>query len=624
MWYVILILSALGSYLPGTKPKSYYEGDPLNLFVDTLDSSLTHLPFNYYYLNFCRPKSPSSSTSESAPTLSPYEIYMQMPITCRPLCTVQNSAVQKQSFSWMIENEYRSTWFLDTLPSGYRISLQSSSTNLNFYQYGVPLGFTSHSRQHIYNHHHIIIQSYDNQDGTWRVVGFLVQPLSFSGPAVCDKYNWRDLIQVQSLYEEETVTLDHTFRIVQEMDAGDATQEVSEEIQFTYSVSFEPSSVKWTSRWDVYLYSQKSNVHWLAILNSFFVVALLSGMVAYLFRKSVSREIYSINERLEAGESEGGTGWKQLTGDIFRPPRMAGVLSVVLGTGFQLISMAVLTLAAICVGFLTPDFRETLLTTVLFMFASMGCFGGYTATRIYKMLGGLHWKTVSLGTALVLPGACFLLFFLINFLIWEEDSSGAVDFTSLLELLCIWFGISLPLVFISGAIGYRKAAIHNPCKISKIPKPVAGNTTRWIYIVGVLAGSLPFGCMFIELSFVMKSLWHHTMFHYLFGFFFLSFVVLMITSAEISILMTYILLCRENYNWWWFSFMVPGSSGMYMLVYSGIYYVFYLGISRFSSTVLYFGYMLIISTVYTLITGTIGFFSCLLFIRSIYTQVKPD
>mmetsp|Transcript_37337 Transcript_37337/g.6687 ORF Transcript_37337/g.6687 Transcript_37337/m.6687 type:complete len:92 (+) Transcript_37337:76-351(+) len=88
-----------------------------------------------------------------------------------------------------------------------------------------------------------------------------------------------------------------------------------------------------------------------------------------------------------------------------------------------------------------------------------------------------------------------------------------------------------------------------------------------------MAGSLPFGCMFIELSYVMKSMWHHSLFYYLFGFLFLCFIVLVVTSAEVSILMTYIQLCREDYRWWWLSFGVSGSSGMYMLAYAVLYYL---------------------------------------------------
>lgn len=618
-----MVAYAFASYLPGTKPKTYKEGARINLYVDQLDSSITQLPFSYNYLNFC--KSQSNPSSESTMQNSAYEIRMQQQISCQHLCQVNNTADQLESFTWMIENEYRATWLLDTLPSGYRISVQTSGKNIDFYQYGVPIGFTYNGKKYIYNHHHIIIKTFDNLDGTFRVVGFLVQPLNFNtrNKSVCELYDWEDIIRVQSLNSEEIMTLDSSFRYVQMVNSENYAEEVGRTIDFTYSVSFEPSNVKWTSRWDVYLYSQQSNVHWISILNSFFIVVLLTGMVGHLLRGIVSRDIYNYNERVEINE-ERESGWKQLKGDVFRPPEHPMAFSVLLGTGVQLISMGLITLTGACIGILNPDQRGVLFISILFFFAFMGYVGGYFSSRVFKMFGGSSWKTTALLTALAFPSFCFLVFFLINFLIWEEESSGAVDFNELLELLCIWFGISLPLVFIGSARGFRNENIENPFNPLKVPRPILQKDFKWLQVIIALSGSLPFGCMFIELNSVMKSLWNHSMFHYLFGFLFMCFIVLIITSAEVSILLTYILLCKENYKWWWFSFTASGSSGVYLFVYSALYYMFYLSINRFSSTVLYFGYMLIVSVVYGLITGTVGAISSFIFIRRIYSLVKSE
>ena len=49
-------------------------------------------------------------------------------------------------------------------------------------------------------------------------------------------------------------------------------------------------------------------------------------------------------------------------------------------------------------------------------------------------------------TALLFPGVTFSIFFGLNLLIWGHKSSGAVPFGTLFALLCMWFGISTPLV----------------------------------------------------------------------------------------------------------------------------------------------------------------------------------
>ena len=217
------------------------------------------------------------------------------------------------------------------------------------------------------------------------------------------------------------------------------------------------------------------------------------------------------------------------------------------------------------------------------------------------------------------------MFFFINLFLSGESSSGAVSFSLLIQLLLMWFGISVPLVYLGAFIGFSKPPIANPSRVSKIPKPILMTPGLGkVRLVSLLAGCLPFGCMLIELSYVMNSLWHHTLFYYLFGFLFLCFIVLIITSAEISILMCYILLCKEDYRWWWLSFTVAGSSGIYFFGYSAIYWLMKLSVFRLSSIVLYFGYMFLGSVAYSLITGTIGFFSTFIFIRTIFSLIKLE
>ena len=67
-------------------------------------------------------------------------------------------------------------------------------------------------------------------------------------------------------------------------------------------------------------------------------------------------------------------------------------------------------------------------------------------------------------------------------------------------------------------------------------------------------------------------------------------VILVITCAEITIVMCYFQLCAEDYNWWWRSFLTSGSSAGYMFAYSVFYFFTKLEITKFVSGLLYYGY----------------------------------
>jgi transmembrane 9 superfamily member 2/4 len=141
-----------------------------------------------------------------------------------------------------------------------------------------------------------------------------------------------------------------------------------------------------------------------------------------------------------------------------------------------------------------------------------------------------------------------------------------------------------------------------------------------------MGGVLPFGCIFIQLFFILNSIWSSQM-YYMFGFLFLVFVILVITCSETTILLCYFHLCAEvitlqlitfkcseflidififqqDYHWWWRSFLTSGFTAFYLFIYCVHYFVTKLNIEDTASTFLYFGYTLIMVFLFFLLTGT--------------------
>lgn len=58
-------------------------------------------------------------------------------------------------------------------------------------------------------------------------------------------------------------------------------------------------------------------------------------------------------------------------------------------------------------------------------------------------------------TAGLVPGIVFILFFLLNGLLWVTNAAGAVDFGVLLGLLSTWFGLSLPMTIAGAFFAFR-------------------------------------------------------------------------------------------------------------------------------------------------------------------------
>jgi len=604
-------------YLPGMAPMEYREGSSVDLKVNKLTSVKTQLPYQYYTLPYCRPEQITDSVENLGEILtgdlienSPYELKMLEGTDCKVLCKKTLTQEDKDKFRSMIDDEYLVNWIVDNLPAATRFVRSGADGGEFTYMDGFPVGVEQAGRYFIHNHVKLDLKYHKQPDEFegYRIVGFEVEPHS-----------------ITQATRPEPGKAGHFTAMCQEGVASPAFDlDLHQEIVFTYSVQWIESPIRWSTRWDNYLKMAGGQIHWFAILNSVVIVLFLSGMVAMILLRTLHRDIAKYNELATAEEQAEETGWKLVHGDVFRKPPHSILLAVSVGSGMQILGMSVVVLLFALFGLLSPAHRGGLLQSMMLLFTFMGTVAGYTAARFCKLFDGDDWKLTTLMTAGLYPGIFFVIFFVLNLLIWGQKSSGAVPFTTMFALLVLWFGISVPLVYLGSYSGFRKEAIDLPVRTNQVARKIPEQPwfTHMVFM-SLVGGLLPFGAVFTELFFIMSSLWQHQ-FYYLFGFLALVLVILVLTCAEISIALTYFQLTSEDYRWWWRAFFASASSAVYVFFYAGLYFSSRLQIEKPVSTCLYFGYMFIMSVMFGLLTGAIGLTSSFYFVRAIYGSIKVD
>lgn len=404
-------------------------------------------------------------------------------------------------------------------------------------------------------------------------------------------------------------------------------QEVKEgaKIVYSYDVYWDTSEITWASRWDAYLRMPGGRVHWFSILNSLMVVIVMAGIVAMIMVRTIRRDLQRYEQLLVDGSPNAEveeSGWKMVSGDVFRAPTNTMGLAVHVGSGIQIAASATITLFFAALGFLSPASRGSLLTSALIMYLLMSAAAGYACVWLWGTVnrGYEGWHKVCWRVACFFPGVTMVLLTGLNTFLWATGSSGAIPLTFFFSVVLLWLVISIPLAYAGGAVASRRELRPFPTRTNQIPRHIP--PPHWAshpVVLLMAAGLLPFGTIFVELYFAMTSMWQGY-FYYIFGFLFLVAALTVIITIEVSIVCTYVQLCAEDYLWWWRSFQRGGSIALYVLLYSlGFLFNTLHNLSGVIPVVLYLSYMGLLVWCLYIAMGTIGFLSSYVFTRAIFS-----
>lgn len=616
---------------PGTTPQLYTVGEHLPILAELVESRKTQLPVKYFQIpSMCA--EPSKTELENmeifhklkrknlgqqlmgsqATKMTKYSITVGESQTCVPICEKNIASRDIKFLRRLIDKQYRVHLTLDSLPI-----LVRSKTH-NYALRGFPIGFKKNGEYYLYNHLKFLIyyKQVDQDEG--ETDGRPIVITGFDVTAVSIDHD----MQTCSSLTEPIVNRQDSFLKLSTDKAISGLKIVS-----SYEVEWKSSDVEWADRWDIYMMETPDNeVHYFAIVNSLMIGLFLSGIVAVIMIRALRKDIAQYNDLDDEPVEE--SGWKNVHGDVFRPPRRGRtILSVCVGTGVQIGLSIFLTLSAAAMRLLSPMKKGQMLSYIVILYVLSGSAGGYASARLYKYCLGKSWKRTTLLTASAFPGVLLTTFVLLNFFLRISlgKASTAVSFATMLLVFVLWVCVSAPLVFLGAYFGYRADRISVPNKTNQIARLVPDSNSWFVKIphCALLAGILPFGSICIELSFIMNALWINQI-YYIMGFITVVVIVFTVACSTTSMVMCYCQLCNEDYKWWWKSFLNGASTGFYLFLYSLWYLVFKLELVGFLSIIVYISYMGIICFAFSLYSGSIGVFSAFWFCRKIYGAVKVD
>eukprot|EP00003_Mantamonas_plastica_P025064 TRINITY_DN4827_c0_g1_i5.p1 TRINITY_DN4827_c0_g1~~TRINITY_DN4827_c0_g1_i5.p1 ORF type:complete len:522 (+),score=117.36 TRINITY_DN4827_c0_g1_i5:3-1568(+) len=404
-------------------------------------------------------------------------------------------------------------------------------------------------------------------------------------------------------------------------------------ITFSYSAKWKKTDIKFVDRMDRYsknsFFPRELEIHWMSIMNSLVLVVLLTGFLAIIILRILKNDYmrYNKEDDEEDGESADDYGWKLIHADVFRFPDNKLVFCAFVGSGAQLFTLAMFILLLAVVGVFYPHNRGALYTASIVLYALTAGVGGFFSSKYYIQMGGKHWAWNVLLSGTLFPIPFFITAAILNTIAIVYGTTSALPFGTIVVVLLIYTLVGLPLTVLGGISGRSYASNHGfdaPCRTKAIRRQIPPIPWyRSTQVQMLMAGFLPFSAIYIELYYIFSSIWGHKTYT-LYGILMLSFLILLVVTACITIALTYLQLAMEDHEWWWRSFLSAGSTAILIYAYA---IFFFNNRSEMSGTLqssFYFGYMLMICYGFFIMLGTIGWFSSLVFIKRIFSVLKAD
>ena len=184
---LVLLPGAPGLYVPGVAPADLGQEEDVPVKAVKMTSAQTQLPYEYYSLEFCKPRSGvvqyfpqnlGQIIRGERVVDTPYMVNMAVNTECQVLCQdkVWDSKAGEVA-GYRIEHEYSVHLMMDNLPCATRFTMPD--TGEVQYEPGYRLGYTSSGKNYVNNHLKFLLKYHLEEDSnTYRVVGFIIEAMS--------------------------------------------------------------------------------------------------------------------------------------------------------------------------------------------------------------------------------------------------------------------------------------------------------------------------------------------------------------------------------------------------------------------------------------------------------------
>lgn len=203
------------------------------------------------------------------------------------------------------------------------------------------------------------------------------------------------------------------------------------------------------------------------------------------------------------------------------------------------------------------------------IFPFCGIVNGFGAGRLYAFFHGTNFSLLWPLNAILYPLIIGVGFFIVD--ICEYIETGKIHtilFSESYIITLVLILINVPFNFIGCFFGYKMQAINIPNKISRVPREPP-NGLPWFLnfnFMSFISGIIPVLVIAFEMYQIWSCIKGSSYIYLVYWSFYISCIIFLIVVSQLSIMQTYLLICYEEYRWWWRCWALGASTGVFSLI----------------------------------------------------------
>ena len=208
----------------------------------------------------------------------------------------------------------------------------------------------------------------------------------------------------------------------------------------------------------------------------------------------------------------------------------------------------------------------------------------------------------------------------------ETGRATTIALSEGLALGLLFIVVNLPVTFIGTFAGYKMAPIKTATKTSRVPRD-APEGLPWFLnfnLMSLISGFIPVIVIGFELYQILYCIRGTTYIYLLYWSFYVGFLVFLIVVAQLSIMQTYLLLCYEEYRWWWRCWWLGSSPGLIAFGVLLNYFVLAFKATQMTTVVVYLVFTALFCLALGFMSGAVALLSSFMFNLAIFRRAKSE